>query len=45
MVILLQKPADDSAAIDALSGDFDACSKPPAKLQHSEVGHSLTSDL
>ncbi|XP_025054910.1 calpastatin isoform X4 [Alligator sinensis] len=31
-----KKPADDSAAIDALSGDFDACSKPPAKLQHSE---------
>ncbi|NXY36069.1 ICAL protein, partial [Pomatorhinus ruficollis] len=33
---LLQKPTDDSAAIDALSGDFDACAKAPATLQHSK---------
>ncbi|NXA01617.1 ICAL protein, partial [Nesospiza acunhae] len=33
---LLQKPADDSAAIDALSGDFDTCAKAPATPQHSK---------
>lgn len=38
---LLQKPTDDSAAIDALSGDFDACAKAPATPQHSKVGHFL----
>ncbi|NXP88000.1 ICAL protein, partial [Passerina amoena] len=32
---LLQKPTDDSAAIDALSGDFDTCAKAPAP-QHSK---------
>ncbi|XP_009882627.1 PREDICTED: calpastatin [Charadrius vociferus] len=31
-----KKPADDSAAIDALSGDFDACAKAPATPQHSK---------
>ncbi|NWT21569.1 ICAL protein, partial [Vireo altiloquus] len=30
------KPADDSAAIDALSGDFDTCAKAPATTQHSK---------
>ncbi|NWH38306.1 ICAL protein, partial [Chloropsis hardwickii] len=33
---LLQKPMDDSAAIDALSGDFDTCAKAPATPQHSK---------
>ncbi|XP_053148451.1 calpastatin isoform X3 [Hemicordylus capensis] len=28
-----KKPADDSAAIDALSGDFDKCGKPPDSQQ------------
>ncbi|XP_048359355.1 calpastatin isoform X3 [Sphaerodactylus townsendi] len=28
-----KKPADDSAAIDALSGDFDSCGKPPVSQQ------------
>jgi len=37
----LQKPTDDSAAIDALSGDFDTCAKAPATPQHSKVGHFL----
>ncbi|XP_059580984.1 calpastatin isoform X3 [Alligator mississippiensis] len=40
-----KKPADDSAAIDALSGDFDACSKPPAKLQHSECRTKVERNL
>ncbi|NXA49530.1 ICAL protein, partial [Nothocercus julius] len=31
-----KKPADESAAIDALSGDFDTCAKAPATLQHSK---------
>ncbi|NXO44233.1 ICAL protein, partial [Locustella ochotensis] len=31
-----KKPTDDSAAIDALSGDFDTCAKAPATLQHSK---------
>ncbi|NXJ67664.1 ICAL protein, partial [Rostratula benghalensis] len=31
-----KKPCDDSAAIDALSGDFDACAKPPGTPQHSK---------
>ncbi|NXS53456.1 ICAL protein, partial [Brachypteracias leptosomus] len=31
-----EKPADDSAAIDALSGDFDTCAKAPATPQHSK---------
>ncbi|KAM6037112.1 calpastatin isoform 5-T5 [Theristicus caerulescens] len=31
-----KKPADDSAAIDALSGDFDTCAKAPAAPQHSK---------
>ncbi|XP_014818068.1 PREDICTED: calpastatin isoform X2 [Calidris pugnax] len=31
-----KKPRDDSAAIDALSGDFDTCAKPPATPQHSK---------
>ncbi|XP_074877214.1 calpastatin isoform X6 [Buteo buteo] len=31
-----KKPTDDSAAIDALSGDFDTCPKAPAKPQHSK---------
>ncbi|XP_069632778.1 calpastatin isoform X3 [Haliaeetus albicilla] len=31
-----KKPTDDSAAIDALSGDFDTCTKAPAKPQHSK---------
>ncbi|NWR78068.1 ICAL protein, partial [Centropus unirufus] len=31
-----KKPTDDSAAIDALSGDFDTCAKAPAKPQHSK---------
>ncbi|XP_065406282.1 calpastatin isoform X24 [Chrysemys picta bellii] len=34
---LLQKPTDDSAAIDALSGDFDNCAKTPPTPQHSKV--------
>ncbi|NWV34736.1 ICAL protein, partial [Grantiella picta] len=29
-----KKPKDDSAAIDALSGDFDTCAKAPATPQH-----------
>ncbi|NXR18341.1 ICAL protein, partial [Cinclus mexicanus] len=34
---LLQKRTDDSAAIDALSGDFDSCAKAPATTpQHSK---------
>lgn len=31
-----KKPADDSAAIDALSGNFDTCAKDPATPQHSK---------
>uniref|UniRef100_A0A8C3EST0 Calpastatin n=1 Tax=Corvus moneduloides TaxID=1196302 RepID=A0A8C3EST0_CORMO len=31
-----KKPADDSAAIDALSGDFDTCAQAPATPQHSK---------
>ncbi|NXI85908.1 ICAL protein, partial [Rhipidura dahli] len=31
-----KKPADDSAAIDALSGDFDTCAKAPATPQSSK---------
>ncbi|XP_065601662.1 calpastatin isoform X2 [Cyrtonyx montezumae] len=31
-----KKPADDSAAIDALSGDFDTSPKTPATPQHSK---------
>lgn len=31
-----QKPVDDSAAIDALSGDSDTCAKAPATPQHSK---------
>ncbi|NXK86646.1 ICAL protein, partial [Formicarius rufipectus] len=31
-----KKPIDDSAAIDALSGDFDTCAKAPATPQHSK---------
>ncbi|NXU46086.1 ICAL protein, partial [Drymodes brunneopygia] len=31
-----KKPVDDSAAIDALSGDFDTCAKAPATPQHSK---------
>ncbi|NWQ71486.1 ICAL protein, partial [Neopipo cinnamomea] len=31
-----QKPRDDSAAIDALSGDFDTCANAPATPQHSK---------
>ncbi|NXF11062.1 ICAL protein, partial [Smithornis capensis] len=31
-----KKPTDDSAAIDALSGDFDICAKAPATPQHSK---------
>ncbi|XP_074993377.1 calpastatin isoform X16 [Calonectris borealis] len=31
-----EKPTDDSAAIDALSGDFDTCAKAPATPQHSK---------
>ncbi|NXB71647.1 ICAL protein, partial [Donacobius atricapilla] len=31
-----KKPTDDSAAIDALSGDFDSCAKAPATSQHSK---------
>ncbi|NXD10847.1 ICAL protein, partial [Nothocercus nigrocapillus] len=31
-----KKPADESAAIDALSGDFDTCAKAPATPQHSK---------
>ncbi|NWT84860.1 ICAL protein, partial [Lanius ludovicianus] len=31
-----KKPADDSAAIDALSGDFDTGAKAPTKPQHSK---------
>ncbi|XP_044302165.1 calpastatin isoform X3 [Varanus komodoensis] len=30
-----KKPADDSAAIDALSGDFDNCGKPPVSQKTS----------
>ncbi|XP_060617797.2 calpastatin isoform X2 [Anolis sagrei] len=30
-----KKPSDDSAAIDALSGDFDNCGKPPVSQQPS----------
>ncbi|NWX58277.1 ICAL protein, partial [Promerops cafer] len=33
---LLQKPTDDTVAIDALSGDFDTCAKVPATPQHSK---------
>ncbi|XP_048146897.1 calpastatin isoform X4 [Corvus hawaiiensis] len=40
-----KKPADDSAAIDALSGDFDTCAQAPATPQHSKcrtkVGRKL----
>uniref|UniRef100_A0A663NDD0 Calpastatin n=1 Tax=Athene cunicularia TaxID=194338 RepID=A0A663NDD0_ATHCN len=36
-----KQPTDDSAAIDALSGDFDTCAKAPATPQHSKVGHFL----
>lgn len=32
-----KKPTDDSAAIDALSGDFDNCAKNPPTPQHSKV--------
>ncbi|XP_065406291.1 calpastatin isoform X33 [Chrysemys picta bellii] len=32
-----KKPTDDSAAIDALSGDFDNCAKTPPTPQHSKV--------
>ncbi|NWR66654.1 ICAL protein, partial [Bucorvus abyssinicus] len=31
-----KKPPDDSAAIDALSGDFDSCAKAPATPKHSK---------
>ncbi|XP_039945490.1 calpastatin isoform X12 [Hirundo rustica] len=31
-----KKPTADSAAIDALSGDFDTCTKAPATPQHSK---------
>ncbi|XP_030368433.1 calpastatin isoform X3 [Strigops habroptila] len=31
-----KKPVDDSAAIDALSGDSDTCAKAPATPQHSK---------
>ncbi|KFQ31727.1 Calpastatin, partial [Merops nubicus] len=31
-----KEPTDDSAAIDALSGDFDTCAKAPATPQHSK---------
>ncbi|NWX73488.1 ICAL protein, partial [Alca torda] len=31
-----KKATDDSAAIDALSGDFDTCAKAPATPQHSK---------
>ncbi|NXX16349.1 ICAL protein, partial [Podargus strigoides] len=31
-----KKPTDDSAAINALSGDFDTCAKAPATPQHSK---------
>ncbi|NXJ56169.1 ICAL protein, partial [Spizaetus tyrannus] len=31
-----KKPTDDSAAIDALSGDFDTCTKAPAKQKYSK---------
>ncbi|NXF51869.1 ICAL protein, partial [Oceanites oceanicus] len=31
-----KKPTDDSAAVDALSGDFDTCAKAPATPQHSK---------
>ncbi|XP_063175810.1 calpastatin isoform X7 [Chroicocephalus ridibundus] len=31
-----KKPTDDSAAIDALSGDFDTCAEAPATPQHSK---------
>ncbi|XP_053909494.1 calpastatin isoform X1 [Cuculus canorus] len=31
-----KKPTDDSAAIDALSGDFDTCAKSPATPKHSK---------
>ncbi|XP_037759206.1 calpastatin isoform X15 [Chelonia mydas] len=34
---LLQKPTDNSAAIAALSGDFDNCAKTPATPQDSKV--------
>ncbi|XP_015263041.1 PREDICTED: calpastatin isoform X4 [Gekko japonicus] len=33
-----KKPADDSAAIDALSGDFDSCGKPPVSQQPPTKG-------
>uniref|UniRef100_A0A8C0J9W5 Calpastatin n=1 Tax=Chelonoidis abingdonii TaxID=106734 RepID=A0A8C0J9W5_CHEAB len=32
-----KKPTDDSAAIDALSGDFDNCAKTPPTPQHSKA--------
>ncbi|XP_074993363.1 calpastatin isoform X5 [Calonectris borealis] len=39
-----EKPTDDSAAIDALSGDFDTCAKAPATPQHSKAkGQSSSS--
>lgn len=37
----LQKPADDSAAVDALSGDFDTPARAPDTPKHSKVGHFL----
>ncbi|XP_039555115.1 calpastatin isoform X1 [Passer montanus] len=40
-----KKPADDSAAIDALSGDFDTCAKAPATPQPSKCRTKVERNL
>nr|XP_031363189.1 calpastatin isoform X1 [Lonchura striata domestica] len=40
-----KKPMDDSAAIDALSGDFDTCAKAPATPQHSKCRTKVERNL
>ncbi|XP_064592380.1 calpastatin [Zonotrichia leucophrys gambelii] len=40
-----KKPTDDSAAIDALSGDFDTCAKAPATPQHSKCRTKVERNL
>ncbi|XP_030825146.1 calpastatin isoform X9 [Camarhynchus parvulus] len=40
-----KKPMDDSAAIDALSGDFDTCAKAPAAPQHSKCRTKVERNL
>ncbi|XP_041252846.1 calpastatin isoform X4 [Onychostruthus taczanowskii] len=40
-----KKPVDDSAAIDALSGDFDTCAKAPATPQPSKCRTKVERNL